>query len=152
MDKMFLYYEPISASFTTGNICVWYISTLICSYSFNDGKLKWSFFSGHIYISFDIIFSRNNTGKIKTSFYPHLDNLICVTPTTSSMLVCNLFCFRSKGELYTIMVPSFERIWKLMWIEYIFQSVINCVVFWLYESIHRKTNFIAFFYPALVQC
>lgn len=40
MDKMFLYYEPISASFKTDNICVWYVSTLIRSYSFNDGKLK----------------------------------------------------------------------------------------------------------------
>lgn len=38
MDKMFLYYEPISASFKTENICVWY--ALIRSYTFNDGKSK----------------------------------------------------------------------------------------------------------------
>lgn len=40
MDKMLLYDEPISASFKTDNICVWYISTLIRSSRFNDGKLK----------------------------------------------------------------------------------------------------------------
>lgn len=68
MDKMFLYYEPISASFKTDNICVWYVSTLIRSYSFNDGKLKWSFFSGHIYVSFDIILAETTQEKSKRHF------------------------------------------------------------------------------------
>lgn len=40
MDKMFLYYKLISASFKTDNVCVWYPGTVITSYSFNDGKLK----------------------------------------------------------------------------------------------------------------
>lgn len=40
MDKMFLYYEPISANFKTDDSCFSYTSTLISSYTFNDGKLK----------------------------------------------------------------------------------------------------------------
>lgn len=47
IDKMFLYYELISASFKADNISAWYISTSISFYRFNDGKLKWSFFSSH---------------------------------------------------------------------------------------------------------
>lgn len=40
MDKTFLYYEPISASFKSDSIFVWYTSILISSDSFNNGKLK----------------------------------------------------------------------------------------------------------------
>lgn len=40
MDKMFLYYEPISARFKADNISAWYISTLISFYRFNDGRLQ----------------------------------------------------------------------------------------------------------------
>lgn len=31
MDKMFLYYEPVAASFKTNNICVWSTSALSSS-------------------------------------------------------------------------------------------------------------------------